>query len=229
MAELGSFCTSCGAKQEPGGTFCTSCGAKREVPVAVAVPEPPAASSASPTNMTVTTDSASAVAAAATNIPPVQSEPVAAIAQSNATPAAPVPSVIALSQRPKGSGSKAIFIVLALVILLGAAFGGWKYRQKSTRVEIEVSPDATQLPLGGSTHVEAEVPNPNNVDVIWSVKEGSGGTVTGAGALAEKGMVKFVATYNAPNTAGTYHVVATLSDNSESTGETTITVGGAPQ
>ena len=234
MAELGSFCTSCGAKQEPGGAFCTSCGAKREVPsVAAPVVEtptqapPPPAPPDPPTNVTVTTDSASAAAPAivVSNAPAGQPEPIAPVVQSNAAPQAAVPSVIALGEKPKGSGSKAILIVIVLVVLLGAAFGGWKYWQKSTRVEIEVSPDATQIPLGGSTHVEAEVPNPNNVDVIWSVKEGlSGGMVTGAGALAERGTVKFVATYNAPNTPGTYHVVATLSDNSESTGETTIAV-----
>jgi hypothetical protein len=256
MAELGSFCTSCGAKLEPGVAFCTICGAKRQMalqPDTIAVASSPVASSpvaSSPedfspppveTSPPVSTNLPEATLAPAdlapadsapADIPPATLSPAAIAPTANPVfstpPATEVPSVIALGEKPKDSGSKAIFVIIVLVILSGAAFGGWKYWQKSTRVEIEVSPDATSIPLGGSTHVEAEVPNPNNVDVIWSVREGSaGGAVTGAGALAERGTVKFVATYNAPTTPGTYHVVATLSDNSESTGETTITVGGA--
>src|SRR5690348_6327986 len=166
MAELGIFCTSCGAKQEPDGAFCTSCGVKREVPSgAVASAEHPPAPPTLSSNVTVPTKAMPT--AASSNVPMVQPEPIAPTVQTNTAPATPVPSVIDLGEKPKGSGSKAIFLVIALVILSGAAFGGWKYWQKSTRVEIEVSPDATRIPLGGSMHVEAEVPNPNNVDVIW--------------------------------------------------------------
>lgn len=227
MAELGSFCTSCGAKLDSTAAFCTKCGTKREVDsqsanIAIASP-----SVDSPTPV-ATSAPISTTVPVSTNI--LEASPPAANPVFSTPAAVEVPSVIALGEKPKGSGSKAIFLIIALMVLLGAAFGGWKYWQKSTRVEIEVSPDTTSIPPGGSTHVAAEVPNPNNVDVIWSVREGSsGGTVTSAGALAERGTVKFVATYNASTTPGTYHVVATLSDNSESTGETTITVGGSQQ
>lgn len=217
--KLGSFCTRCGNRLEASAAFCTSCGAKREVPTPVAVqatPQPveqPVAL-ASPT---ITPDTSTSAPMATSNVVTIATT-------------APPPSVVSMAPASKSSGSKTLIFVIAAVIVVGLAFGGWKYWQKSTRVEIEVSPDSATLMPDATTHVEAEVPNPLGVDVNWSVREGDkGGTVVGAGALSEQGAVKFVATYTAPDAPGTYHVVATLSNNSESTGETTITVNSIPK
>jgi hypothetical protein len=213
--KLGSFCTSCGTKIEPTAAFCTNCGAKREIAIQ------PAAVVAAPS---VEAPIQVAISSNAADLPAATSP----IVVSNVVPISPPPelhSVISFSQKPKGSGSKTIILIAALIVFLAAAVGGWKYWQKSTRVEIEVSSDSPSLPSGGTTHVEAEVPNPLGVNVQWSVREGSsGGSITGAGALAEQGTIKFVAAYTAPATPGTYHIVATLSDNSESTGEAVIVV-----
>lgn len=94
------------------------------------------------------------------------------------------------------------FVVLVLLI---ACSGG--SRRQSPPVPIVVTPIAANVIQGGTQSFIA------NALVTWSVREGAaGGTITPAGL------------YTAPNAAGTYHVVATNSSDSRSTGSATITV-----
>lgn len=65
------------------------------------------------------------------------------------------------------------------------------------QVSVSVSPTDTTLPVGATKMFTATVQNASNTSVTWSVMEGSGGSVGSDG------------TYTAPNTTGTYHVIAT--------------------
>ena len=78
---------------------------------------------------------------------------------------------------------------------------------------VSVSPSTSSLTLRGTATFIAAVIGPTDTSVTWSVQEGvSGGTVTAAGV------------YTAPNTRGTYHVVATSVADSNRKAIATITV-----
>ncbi|NPC50998.1 chitinase [Corallococcus sp. AB032C] len=71
-------------------------------------------------------------------------------------------------------------------------------RTSTTGVSVSVTPASVTLSRGGVQTFTALVTGNTNTAVTWSVQEGAtGGTVTTSG------------TYTAPQTAGTYHVVAT--------------------
>ena len=130
-APSSAFCTSCGARLEPGISFCTGCGQP--------VPE----SSASAPERTVNVASATQVPAAT---PPADAMPVPATAVAPAlmpveaapiqTAPEPAPQVAAISyatqtgyepsQPASGGKFRAVVLVLLLVIVAGAC-GGWYF------------------------------------------------------------------------------------------------------
>jgi chitinase len=85
-------------------------------------------------------------------------------------------------------------------------------------VAVSLSPASVTLPAGGTQTFVATVSGTTNKGVTWSVQEGSaGGSVSTAGA------------YKAPQTAGTYHVVATSSADVTKKASATLTVtAGTP-
>jgi hypothetical protein len=80
-------------------------------------------------------------------------------------------------------------------------------------VVVTISPENVTLNTGATQTFKATVTGTSNTNVTWSVLEGaSGGTVSGSGV------------YTAPNTVGTYHVVATSQANPTKSATATITV-----
>ena len=81
-------------------------------------------------------------------------------------------------------------------------------------VAISISPTTATLDACKGQVFTATVTNTTNTAVTWTVTEGAAG-----GAVAANG------TYTAPQTAGTYHVVATSVADPSKTVQGTITVG----
>lgn len=83
---------------------------------------------------------------------------------------------------------------------------------------ISISPQTVTLQAGESQNFLATTTGTSNTSVIWSILEGvTGGTISSSGR------------YTAPNTAGTYHVVATSQANQNVNATATITVTEASQ
>jgi len=81
------------------------------------------------------------------------------------------------------------------------------------RVAVEVSPAVATVFVRESRSFSASVTNTADPTVSWSVLEGSGG-----GAVSPMGL------YTAPVTPGTFHVVATSSQDGTATGSAAVTV-----
>ena len=79
-------------------------------------------------------------------------------------------------------------------------------------VVVTVSPATATLPTGGTQAFTATVTGTADQGVTWSVREASGGTVSQAGL------------YTAPLLSGTYHVVATSTVDTTSSGTATVEV-----
>jgi hypothetical protein len=86
-----------------------------------------------------------------------------------------------------------------------------------TPVTIAISPVTTTLMAGETQSFSATVAGTSKTNVDWSIQEGgAGGTITAAGL------------YTAPETAGTYHVLATSQAQPTAFATATITVQPAP-
>ncbi|MHB1953047.1 MAG: kelch repeat-containing protein [Sulfobacillus sp.] len=80
---------------------------------------------------------------------------------------------------------------------------------------VTVSPASVVLAEGGTQQFTATVSGGGTVNVNWSVQEGTtGGTITNTGL------------YTAPDTTGTFHVVATNATDSSQSSVATVTVSG---
>ena len=94
-----------------------------------------------------------------------------------------------------------ILAALSLVSLLAGCGGGSRTTAPappaSGTVAVSVSPSSATLDQGVTQQFNATVTGSANTAVTWSVQEIGGGAITSAGL------------YTAPNTAGTFHVVAT--------------------
>ncbi len=82
-------------------------------------------------------------------------------------------------------------------------------------VSITVNPSSTTLDQGATQPFTATVTGSTNTAVTWSVQEAGGGSVTAAGL------------YTAPNTAGTFHVVATSQADASKSAVAIVTVATA--
>jgi hypothetical protein len=103
-----------------------------------------------------------------------------------------------------------IFAVLSLACLLAGCGGGSSTvapvpaAPAPVSVAVSVSPSSATLIPGATWQFTATVTGSANTVVTWSVQEPAGGSITNAGL------------YTSPNTAGTFHVVATsLADPSK--------------
>jgi hypothetical protein len=82
--------------------------------------------------------------------------------------------------------------------------------------QVTVAPATITLAQGGTQTFTATVNGLANTEVTWSVQEVSGGSVSAAGL------------YNAPQSTGFYHVVATSLADTNFSGNATITVTASP-
>ena len=192
-------CAACGAGINPGQKFCLACG----------TPVGQAASAMAP--------AVTAAPVAAAPAPAVEYYQPSAETQIFQTP-------------PKKSSAGPIIIVVIVLAALGAGgWFGWKY---FTRPDVTVTtiPQKTHVALGGKTSLEASVSGSTDTDVDWSVQEGSkGGQVAALGAVMSSGQVRAGATYTAPSTPGTFHVIATSHANPSRTAKVEIVVGGTAE
>ena len=110
--------------------------------------------------------------------------------------------------------------LLGLALLVGiAGCGGTGATQQPPPpppVSVAISPGTSNVAEGGTLAFTATVTGSSNTAVTWSVQEGAaGGVVTSAGA------------YTAPQTAGTFHVVATSAADPTRSAVATVTVHSA--
>ncbi len=81
-------------------------------------------------------------------------------------------------------------------------------------VSVAIVPSTVTVPEGGSLSFLATVKGVANTTVTWSVQEGTtGGSITSSGV------------YTAPNTLGTYHVVATSVADATTSASAVVTIG----
>ena len=82
-------------------------------------------------------------------------------------------------------------------------------------VAVSVTPTSVSLATGGTQTFIATVTGSANLAVTWSITEASGGSITNGGG------------YSAPNTPGTYHVVATSVADNTKFATATVTVSAS--
>jgi len=82
---------------------------------------------------------------------------------------------------------------------------------------LRVEPSGPQVPVGGNQSFTALGPDGSTLTASWSVNESGGGTINSATGMS--------ATYSAPATPGTYHVVASVNGSSV---QATVTVTALP-
>ncbi len=81
-------------------------------------------------------------------------------------------------------------------------------------VSVAIVPSTATVPEGGSLSFLATLKGAATTTVTWSVQEGTtGGSITSAGV------------YSAPNTLGTYHVVATSAADATTSASAVVTIG----
>jgi len=93
--------------------------------------------------------------------------------------------------------NQALFALLAVGLACSLISCGGEGSNSINDVTVKIDPSETNVVVGGSKAFKATVSNANTQNVTWSVQEQGGGTID-----ADTG------TYKAPNTAGTYHVMA---------------------
>ncbi|MBX3737841.1 MAG: hypothetical protein KF715_14190 [Candidatus Didemnitutus sp.] len=79
-------------------------------------------------------------------------------------------------------------------------------------VTVQITPSTAQLNTGAAQTFSATVANSTNQNVVWSVVETGGGSITSSGL------------YTAPAVAGTYHVKAVAAADANASAQATITV-----
>lgn len=135
-------------------------------------------------------------------------------------------------QKPTRSGASTLIIVIVLLAVMGGAgWYVWKYFSRPD-VTVTVVPQKIHVAAGGKTLLEAGISGSKDTDVTWSIQEGSkGGQVAALGIQMDGDRPRSAATYTAPLTSGTFHVIATSHANPSRQAAVEIIVGnsGAPQ
>ena len=153
---------------------------------------------------------------------------------SNTVPVTPPASAVPFQegpfQAPPRSGAKALIIAVVLIAIFGAA--GWYAWQYFARPDVSVTaiPQKIHVAAGGRTLLQANVSGSKDTDVKWSIQEGDkGGQITPQGDMVEGNQSRATATYTAPQTPGTFHVIAASHANPGRTAKVEIVVGGGIQ
>ena len=115
------------------------------------------------------------------------------------------------------SGLPVLGILVIVLPLAGAGIAVWMLRSSLRKwaaaplpVVVTISPASAQVVVGKAFDFSATVSGTNDTQVSWSVQEGdAGGRVVSRGDKAEGGTRSSMATYIAPRTPGTYHLLAT--------------------
>jgi uncharacterized protein YjdB len=107
-----------------------------------------------------------------------------------------------------------IAVPVLMFFLTGCPGGGSvKSNPIVSPVGLNVTPTSATMAVGGAQTFTATVTNSTNTAVTWSVQEGAAG-----------GSIDSTGKYTAPNTIGTYHVIATSQADTTKTATATVTV-----
>jgi hypothetical protein len=126
-------------------------------------------------------------------------------------------------------------ILVILLLLIGAGAAVWMLRSSlpakraavSSNVDVTLTPANARVTTGHAVDFAAAVSGTDDVEVDWSVQEGdAGGRVVPRGAKATGGQVSSLAVYIAPNSPGTYHLLATSKADPQKSAQAEITVKG---
>jgi hypothetical protein len=120
-------------------------------------------------------------------------------------------------------------IVLVLLAVLGVSgWYAWKYFS-GPDVTVNVNVQKVHVAIGGRTTFQAGVSGSKDTDVDWSIQEGAkGGQIRSLGATAaSQGLSS--ATYFAPSSSGTFHVIAASHANSGRKATIEVIVGPVSQ
>ncbi len=136
--------------------------------------------------------------------------------------------------RPRKKRLPILEILVVVLLLIGAGAAVWMLRSSlparkapaaTSNVEVTITPMSAQATPGHAVDFAAQVTGTDDTEVNWSVQEGdTGGRMINRGAKADNGQVSLLAVYVAPNTPGTYHVVATSKADPQQSAEGEVTV-----
>jgi ribosomal protein L32 len=135
--------------------------------------------------------------------------------------------------RPRKSRLPVLEILIAVLLLVGAAFSVWMLRSSlpgkslvpASNVEVTISPASAKVVAGNAFDFAATVNGTDDAEVTWTVQEGdAGGRVVPRGAKAGSGAVSLLAVYIAPASPGTYHLLATSKADPRKSATAEITV-----
>ncbi len=124
-------------------------------------------------------------------------------------------------------------ILVIILLLIGAVTAVWmlhsslpaKRATVPVNVTVTLSPATARLAVGHAADFAAAIDGTDDAEVEWSVQEGdAGGRVIPRGAKATGGKISALAVYIAPDSPGTYHLVATSRADSEKSATAEITV-----
>lgn len=131
---------------------------------------------------------------------------------------------------PKRSPLHRHALTIGIIVVLVAAIAAmiWIMRSNGSAaspVSVTIFPASATVVVGHGFNFAASVDGSDNADVTWKVEEGdAGGSVIPRGAQSSGGKVSMLGVYAAPNTPGTYHVVATSKADPQKSATADVTV-----
>jgi hypothetical protein len=115
----------------------------------------------------------------------------------------------------RSSKGPAVLVVLLLLVLGGLGWAAWNFFSGSADVTVTASEQRIRVAPGETVALQASVSGSKDTDVVWSLDEGkSAGQLIPAGVSMVGGTFQATANYTAPQTSGTYHIIAASHANS---------------
>jgi hypothetical protein len=117
-------------------------------------------------------------------------------------------------------------IVGAAVAAILVAGTIWYFMRGNSDIKVSISvPGRTTVSPRAKLEIQAVVNGGDKKDVLWSIQEGaSGGSIERGGAVMQQGRMYLAATYTAPAQPGTYHIIATSTEDHSQQAVAQITV-----
>jgi hypothetical protein len=143
-----------------------------------------------------------------------------------------LPRPIAKKPQPKAR-LPVLEILVIILLLVGAVTAVWILHSSlpaqraavPANVTVTLSPATARVAVGHAVDFAAVINGTDDIEVDWSVQEGdAGGRVIPRGAKAAAGKVSAMAVYIAPDSPGSYHLVAASKADSEKSATAEITV-----